>query len=424
MSDLKISLLPWQQEVWTDPARFKVIAAGRRTGKSRMAAWRLIVSALEADKGHVWYVAPTQQQARDIMWQQLLELGNPVIANSHVNNMQLTLINGSIISLKGADRPETMRGVALKFVVLDEYADIKPTVFEQILRPALADLKGHCIFIGTPKGRNHFYDIYKMGQSGRPETKDWKSWHFTSFDNPLLEKEEIEVAKNTMSTFAYRQEFMASFEAPQSEIFKEDWVIVKDKDDEPEYGTYYMAVDLAGFENVSKQASNKKKYLDQTSIAIVKVGDDNKWWVDKVDAGRWDIKEVCERILDHVRLYDIQVIGIEKGSLMRALTPYLTEMMLKQGVYPRIEEIRLGNKSKVDRVVGALQGRFEHRQVELCDGEWVREFKDELLNFPTTGVHDDMVDSVSLIAHIANAAVYFEDDFDEDYEPLDIISGY
>ena len=423
MSDLKISLLPWQQEVWTDPARFKVIAAGRRTGKSMLAAWRLIVSALEAKKGQVWYIAPTQQQARDIMWQQLLELGNPVIANSHVNNMQLTLINGSMISLKGADRPETMRGVALKFVVLDEYADIKPTVFEQILRPALADLKGHCIFIGTPKGRNHFYDIYKMGQSGKPETKDWKSWHFTSFDNPLLEKEEIEVAKNTMSTFAFRQEFMASFEAPQSDIFKEDWVVVKDKDDEPEYGTYYMAVDLAGFENVSKQASNKKKYLDQTSIAIVKVGDDNKWWVDKVDAGRWDIKEVCERILKHVQLYGIQVIGIEKGSLMRALLPYLTEMMLKQGVYPRIEEIRLGNKSKVDRVVGALQGRFEHKQVELCDGDWVREFKDELLNFPTTGVHDDMVDSVSLIAHIANAAVYF-DDYEDDYEPLDIISGY
>ena len=151
--------------------------------------------------------------------------------------MQITLINGSVISLKGADRPETMRGVALKFVVLDEYADIKPTVFEQILRPALADLKGHAIFIGTPKGRNHFYDIYKIGQSNRPEAKDWKSWHFTSFDNPLLDKEEIEVAKNTMSTFAFRQEFMASFEAPQSDIFKEDWVLIRDKNEEPEHGT-------------------------------------------------------------------------------------------------------------------------------------------------------------------------------------------
>lgn len=420
MSDLKISLLPWQQEVWTDDSRFKVIAAGRRTGKSRLAAWRLIVSALEADKGHVWYIAPTQQQARDIMWQQLLDLGNPVIASSHVNNMQLTLINGSVISLKGADRPETMRGVALKFVVLDEYADIKPTVFEQILRPALADLKGQCVFIGTPKGRNHFYDLYKLGKK---EVKDWKSWHFTSFDNPLLDKEEIEIAKETMSTFAFRQEFMANFEAPQSDIFKEEWVVVRDKDDEPENGTYYMAVDLAGFENVSKQASNKKKYLDQTSIAIVKVGDDNKWWVDKVDAGRWDIKEVCERILKHTQLYGIQVIGIEKGSLMRAVMPYLTEMMLKQNIYPRIEEIAIGNRSKVDRVVGALQGRFEHKQVELCDGDWVKEFKDELLNFPTTGIHDDMVDSVSLIAQIANAVMYFED-LDDEYEPLDWISGY
>ena len=420
MSDLKISLLPWQQEVWTDKSRFKVIAAGRRTGKSRLAAWRLIVSALEADKGHVWYIAPTQQQARDIMWQQLLELGNPVIASSHVNNMQLTLINGSVISLKGADRPETMRGVALKFVVLDEYADIKPTVFEQILRPALADLKGQCVFIGTPKGRNHFYDLYKLGKK---EVKDWKSWHFTSFDNPLLDKEEIEIARETMSTFAFRQEFMANFEAPQSDIFKEDWVVVRDKEEEPEHGTYYMAVDLAGFENVSKQASNKKKYLDQTSIAIVKVGDDNKWWVDKVDAGRWDIKEVCERILKHAQLYGIQVIGIEKGSLMRAVMPYLTEMMLKQNIYPRIEEIAIGNRSKVDRVVGALQGRFEHKQVELCDGDWVKEFKDELLNFPTTGVHDDMVDSVSLIAQIANAVTYFED-LDDEYEPLDWISGY
>ena len=423
MSDLKISLLPWQQEVWTDKSRFKVIAAGRRTGKSRLAAWRLIVSALEADKGHVWYIAPTQQQARDIMWQQLLELGNPVIASSHVNNMQLTLINGSVISLKGADRPETMRGVALKFVVLDEYADIKPTVFEQILRPALADLKGEAVFIGTPKGRNHFYDIYKLGQSERPEAKDWKSWHFTSFDNPLLDKEEIEVAKNTMSTFAFRQEFMASFEAPQSELFKEDWVLIKDKEEEPEVGTYYMGVDLAGFENVSSQASNKKKYLDQTAISIVKVGDDNRWWVDKIDAGRWDIKEICERILNHVQLYDIQVIGIEKGALKRAIMPYLTEMMLKRAIYPRIEEVALGNKSKVDKIIGALQGRFEHKQIELCDGEWVREFRDELLNFPTTGVHDDMVDSLSLIAHIANAAVYFED-YNDDYEPLDIISGY
>ena len=137
--NLEIKLLPWQQSVWNDQTRFKVVAAGRRTGKSRLAAWMLIVEALQADRGHVWYVAPTQGQARDIMWQTLLELGHSVIESSHVNNMQIKLVNGAMISLKGADRPETMRGVSLKFVVLDEYADMKPSVFEQILRPALAD---------------------------------------------------------------------------------------------------------------------------------------------------------------------------------------------------------------------------------------------------------------------------------------------
>ncbi len=134
--DLNIELLPWQQEVWTDDTRFKIVAAGRRTGKSRLAAWMLIVNGLQADRGHVFYVAPTQGQARDIMWNLLLDVGKDVIKSSHVNNMQITLINDVIISLKGADRPETMRGVSLAYLVLDEYADMKPDVFEQILRPA------------------------------------------------------------------------------------------------------------------------------------------------------------------------------------------------------------------------------------------------------------------------------------------------
>jgi phage terminase large subunit-like protein len=417
--DLEIKLLPWQQEVWNDPTRFKVIAAGRRTGKSRLAAWYLIVEALQSDKGHVWYVAPTQQQARDIMWQQLLELAHPVITGSHVNNMQVKLVNGSTISLKGADRPETMRGVALKFLVLDEYADIKPQVFEQILRPALADLKGKAVFIGTPKGRNHFYDIYKQGQSGG---KDWKSWHFTSLDNPLLDPEEIEVAKSSMSSFAFRQEFMASFEAPQSEIFKEEWIKICEADEEPNTGEYYIAVDLAGFEDVAKNSGSKKKHLDQTAIAIVKVNEDG-WWVDKIDYGRWDIRETAERILRHAKKYSVSIVGIERGALKNAVLPYMQELMLKLQVYPRIVDLTHGNKKKTDRVVWALQGRFEHGQIKLREGEWNREFEDELLNFPTPQVHDDLLDALSYIDQLAVTPFGMEE-FDDEYEPLDYVSGY
>lgn len=418
--DLEIKLLPWQQEVWNDQHRFKVIAAGRRTGKSRMAAWALIVEALQADKGHVWYVAPTQQQARDIMWSQLLELAHPVIAGSHVNNMQVKLVNGSTISLKGADRPETMRGVALKFLVLDEYADIKPQVFEQILRPALADLKGKAIFIGTPKGRNHFYDLFKMGESGKE--KDWKAWHFTSLDNPLLDPEEIEVAKSSMSSFAFRQEFLASFEAPQSDLFKEEWIKVGTEDEEPSGGTYYIAVDLAGFEEVASNASNKKKHLDQTAIALVNVHEGG-WWVEKIDYGRWDIKETAHRILKLAKAYEVQTLGIEKGALKNAVLPYIQELMLKMQVYPRIVELTHGNKKKADRIVWALQGRFEHGQITLKESDWVKEFKDQLLNFPTPSVHDDLLDALSYIDQMA--IMPFEmDEYEDDYEPLDVISGY
>ena len=246
MTDLKVELLPWQQEVFNDPTRFKIVAAGRRTGKSRLAAWMLIIYALQTNKGHVFYVAPTQGQARDIMWQTLLELAHPVIKSSHINNLQITLINGCIISLKGADRPETMRGVSLKFLVMDEYADMKPSVWEQILRPALADQKGNAMFIGTPMGRNHFYELFTYAEIG--DDTSFKAWHFTSYDNPLLDSTEIDTAKRSMSSYAFRQEFMASFEAMGSEIFKEDWVQF-DKD-EPDSGDYYIAVDLAGFADV------------------------------------------------------------------------------------------------------------------------------------------------------------------------------
>ena len=111
ITDFNVSLLPWQQTVWDSTERFKVIAAGRRTGKSQLAAYTLLVQALLAKKGRVFYVAPTQQQARDVLWNMLLELGHEVIATAHINNLELKLINGTMITLKGSDRPETMRGV-------------------------------------------------------------------------------------------------------------------------------------------------------------------------------------------------------------------------------------------------------------------------------------------------------------------------
>lgn len=416
-TELSIKLLPWQQEVWNDPSRFKVIAAGRRTGKSRLAAYLLIVNALQTERGHVFYVAPTQGQARTIMWDLLLELGHSVVKNSHVNNLELTLINGTKISLKGADRPETMRGVSLKFLVLDEYADIKPEVWEMILRPALADQKGCALFIGTPMGRNHFYELYKYAQLSGDE--DFKSWHFTSYDNPTLEKSEIENAKKSMSSFAFRQEFMASFESRGSEMFKEEWV--KFNEEEPE-GDYYIAIDLAGFEEVNKKRS-KNSRLDQTAIAVVKVTQEGKWWIANIIHGRWSLDETAMKIFQAVRDYKPISVGIERGIAKQAVMSPLTDLMKRHNTFFRVEELTHGNKKKTDRVMWALQGRFENGYVELNKGEWNPRFMDELFQFPDPLTHDDLIDALAYIDQFASVAYSYDVEFD-DYEYIDAVSGY
>ena len=416
--ELNVELLPWQQEVFEDSTRFKIVAAGRRTGKSRLAAWLLIINALQTERGHVFYVAPTQGQARDIMWSTLLELASPVVKSSHINNLQITLINGCTISLKGADRPETMRGVSLKFLVLDEYADMKPSVWETILRPALADQKGQALFIGTPMGRNHFYDLYQYGALGDDET--YKAWHFTSYDNPLLDPEEIDVAKKSMSSYAFRQEFMASFEAMGSEIFKEEWIRMSEE--EPDDGDYYIAVDLAGFADVATHATGKNKKLDSTAIVVVKANTDG-WWVADIIHGRWDIKKTAKKIFDAVAHYQPVAVGIEKGALKNAVLPYLTDIMKSGQRFFRVEELTHGNKKKTDRIVWALQGRFEHGQITLNKGDWNHQFLDELFQFPNTLVHDDLVDALAYIDQLAKVAYHY--DFEEDeFEMLDPMAGY
>jgi predicted phage terminase large subunit-like protein len=420
MANLRVELHPKQTEVFNDSHRFKVVAAGRRFGKSRLAAWTLIIEALKSTEKDVFYVAPTFQQAKDIMWSVLKQLGHEVIKSVHENTAVITLINDRKIYLKGSDRPDTMRGVGLAYVVIDEYADMKPQVFEQILRPALSDVKGGALFIGTPKGRNHFYELYQMSQKG--EDEDWVSFHFTSFDNPLLDPKEIEAAKKSMSSFSFRQEYLASFEAAQSDLFKDEWLKYVDSDDLPSDGSYYIAVDLAGFEDVSKQASNKKKHLDETAIAVVKVCLDG-WYVDNIIAGRWDIKETANKILETARSYDVRLVGIERGMAKNAVLPYLQDLMKRKSFFISVTELTHGNKKKTDRIVWALQGRFEHGRIKLVRGEWNKQFVDQLLNFPNTQVHDDLIDALAYIDQIG--ITEFTDMIEEEgYEALDPISGY
>lgn len=421
---LDFSLHPGQLKVWTSPARFRVIVAGRRWGKSRMAAMSLLKEGLENTDPtkHVFYVAPTFQQAKDVMWQMLMEIGRPVIKNIRQNEGQIQLVNDVWVHLKGSDRPETLRGVGLKFVAIDEYADMKPDVWELIIRPALADVRGRALFIGTPKGRNHFHKLVTnaVGNS------DWAVFRFKSKDNPFLPAEEVAAAQNEMSSTAYRQEFEASFEAGGSDLFREDWVLYGP---EPADGQFYVAVDCAGFADAQQAKALKNAHLDRTAIAIVKVHEGG-WWVKEIQAGRWDIRETSLRILRAARKCGSSVIGMEKGMAKNAILPYLTEQMMRLGVWNvRVEDLTHGNKHKTERVVWALQGRFEHRRVVLNSegadetGSWQEQFLDEYKNFPSAQVHDDMMDALAYIDQCSQI-IFFEDFDQPDYTPLDNVTGY
>jgi phage terminase large subunit-like protein len=422
MTSLNFQLLKWQQEVFKNTTRFKVVAAGRRCGKSRLSAVSLLIEGLNCPEGSaVMYIAPTLGQARTIIWDLLHELGRPVIKSSHINNLEILLVNGRKILVRGADNPDSLRGVSLTYVVLDECAFIKEDVWQKIIRASLSDKKGRALFISTPSGRNWFYDVFKLGQEETDE--EWRSWHFTTKDNETIDPKEIEAAERTLSSFAFKQEYLSSFDNAGQEVFKEDWIRYAP---EPAYGSYVIAIDLAGFEDVSKNAGAAKKRLDESAISIVKVEDNGNWWIKDIIHGRWDIRETASRILMAVRDHQPIAVGIERGALKNAVQPYLNDLMRKNNVYCHITDLTHGNKKKTDRVVWSLQGRFEHGRITLNDkldkSDW-KEFIDQFLMFPTAGVHDDLIDSLSYIDQLAVTS-YNTDYDDDEYEILDPISGY
>ena len=416
--ELNFSLLKWQQEVFKDETRFKVVAAGRRCGKSRLSAVTLLIEGLNCPVGSaVMYIAPTLGMARTIMYDLLLDLGKPVIKNAHVNNLEITLVNGRKIMLRGADNPDSLRGVSLTYVVLDECAFIKEDTWQKIIRAALSDKKGRALFISTPSGRNWFYDLFNLGKEGDDE--EWKSWHKTTADNETIDPKEIEAAKRTLSSFAFKQEYLSSFDTTGADVFKHEWI---KRDVEPKNGSYVVAIDLAGFQDISAGSTNKSR-LDETAIAIVKVKDDGSWWIKDIMHGRWDIKETCNKILEVIKEYRPVGVGIEKGTAKNAALSILQDMMRQRNVYAHITSLTHGNKKKTDRIIWALQGKFEHGRITLNQDADLDAFVDQLVMFPTKGVHDDLVDALAYVEQLALNS--FVPDYEEDeYEVYDVVSGY
>ena len=198
-----------QTKIFDDTSRFRVVVAGRRFGKTFLSTAELLNRALIAKDQNVWYVAPTYKAAKEIAWEMLISQIPPeYIAKTNETALTLSLLNGSTISLKGAEKPDNLRGRSLDFVVLDEFADMRPQAWYEVLRPSLSDRVGSAVFIGTPKGRNHFYDLYGKGVDG---DEGWKSYQYTTIEGGNVEANEIASARADLDERTFQQEYEAQF---------------------------------------------------------------------------------------------------------------------------------------------------------------------------------------------------------------------
>jgi hypothetical protein len=209
-----------QREVFTAPFRFKVVVAGRRWGKTQLAKTAIIKFSKGARR-LIWYVAPSYRMAKQIMWPELLQaIPRKWIKKINETTMSIVLVNETRIELKGADNPDSLRGVGIHFLVMDEVQDIDPDAWFKVLRPTLTSTGGHAMFIGTPKSFNFLYELYVLGQ--KPEnlvSGRWKSWQFPTITSPFIPVEEVEAAKADMDEKSFRQEFEASFETMSGRVY-------------------------------------------------------------------------------------------------------------------------------------------------------------------------------------------------------------
>lgn len=217
-----MNLTPPQSKVISDTHRFRVVNIGRRGGKTTLAIEEMKGMAY-FKPSRIAYVAPTYQQARDIAWEQLKKELHPIATAVNESRLEIRVRtkNGeeSVIMLRGWESIENLRGQAFDFIVIDEVAMVKDfwSNWQEVIRPTLSDRRGSALFISTPKGFNHFYDLYNL----EGVDNDFKSFHFTTYDNPFIPTEEVDKAREQVTEDRFAQEYLADFRKTEGLVYKE-----------------------------------------------------------------------------------------------------------------------------------------------------------------------------------------------------------
>ena len=260
-----------QRSLHSDTTRFKVLNWGRRTGKSTFAINACLKGAFTR-KGRYWIVSPTYSMSRNIYWRDLAVnlIPKELILKKNESELIITLINGSTIELKGSDNEDSLRGAGISGLVLDEYAFQKPTAWDLVLRPMLADSGGWAIFISTPNGFNHFFDVAERAKDGN----GWLYSHATTYDNPYIQPEEVDDIRKDLiakegddGDIRFKQEYLAEFKKKTGLVYKafnREVHIIK-PNDVPIEGTRLLGIDFG--------------YTNPLAALYVLVDYDNNWFI-------------------------------------------------------------------------------------------------------------------------------------------------
>ena len=212
-----MALSPAQKAIAASTKRFRCVCAGRRFGKTHLAIRTLAEWTHEPDK-EVWYLAPTYRQAKMIAWKKLKKklIDLRWVAKVNESELTITLKNNSIISLKGADSYDSLRGAGLDGLIIDEAAVIDREAWFEVLRPMLSDKQGKALFITTPAGMNWFYELF---QNHLVDPDHWESFQFTTIDGGNVPQSEIDQAMKDLDLRTFRQEYLATFETFSGRIY-------------------------------------------------------------------------------------------------------------------------------------------------------------------------------------------------------------
>jgi len=371
-----------QLEVQRHPARFKVLAAGRRWRKTSLGVLSCLDVALR--RGIAWWVAPTYPMAA-IGWRMLTKLSAqiPFTERREVDKL-ITMPTGGHLQVKSADKPDSLRGEGLDLCVLDECAFMKEPAWTEALRPALSDKKGKAIFLSTPKGRNWFWRIWNQGND--PLEEEWHSWRFTTIDNPHIDPDEVEAARRTLPERVFLQEYEAEFVEDAGAIFRKVMLAATAE-----------VEDRADFLQQIAFGVDWGKHEDFTVVTVIDVVHRKMLYMDRFNQIDYAIQ--TQRLKALAKKYKPFSIVVERNSMGEPLIEQLQRDNLP------IVPFTTTNATKA-KVIDDLALAFERESIQILnDPVLIGELQAyEMERLPSgvfryqapEGMHDDCVMSLAL----------------------------